>query len=76
MSEHKNIEVSFNDLLNIAERMSNELQEFVDAGNECGSKMEPTEALLNEFNEMLKKTDTHWLNQLQQCSGLQGVFKL
>jgi len=43
--------VNQDDLVEIAERMSQELQDFVDAANEAGSPLEGTKALLDEWNE-------------------------
>jgi len=43
--------VNQDDLVEIAERMSQELQEFIDAADEAGSPLEGTKALLDEWNE-------------------------
>jgi len=47
--------VSVFDLIEIAERMSQEMQDFIDVARQSGSSLPGTEGLLNEWNEAYRK---------------------
>lgn len=53
-------EVTFKELMDVAEKMQQELTEFVEAGEESGSDMSNPRAVLNEFEALWKRTDRYW----------------
>ena len=58
--------VSFDELLNMTERLAQELLEFIEAGEDGGSEMTAARALHNEFEEMFSRTDLGWRKMLTE----------
>lgn len=58
--QNKSNELTVDELLDIGCRMSQELQEFIDAGEKGGSDMTAPRALLEEFNELFKRSPLYW----------------
>jgi len=63
--ENTNIGVCPLELLNLAILMSQDIQEYIDAGKLAGSNMATSEGLLEEFNELYARTNQHWKNIIQ-----------
>ena len=58
------------EVLDIGCRMAQELQEFVDAGEESGSNMAAPRALLDEWNEVYNRSGHSWKQQLAEKVGI------
>lgn len=65
MTEPKDTELTVEELLDIGCRMSQELLEFIEAGEERGNKMTASRSLLDEFNEMYQRSNLYWLNEIK-----------
>lgn len=54
------------ELLDIAIKMSQDIQEYIDEGEKGGSNMAASKELLDEFNELYAKSNQHWKNILSE----------
>lgn len=61
--EQDHLDITFEELLDIACRMSQDIQDYVDEGEKAGSAMTGSKELLEEFNVIYRRTNQHWMNQ-------------
>lgn len=55
---------NYDELLEIACRMSQELQELIDDAQEAGSDLPATRELLEDWNEVYKNTPLYWQSEI------------
>lgn len=66
MTEEKFIHIGVcpAELLDMACLMAQDIQEYIDAGEESGSDMSSSKELLEDFNKLYSKTNRAWQNSL------------
>lgn len=58
---------SSDELLDIGERLAQELQDFVDEASEAGSPLKSGEELLNDWNDVWRRSDRYWNARHSNC---------
>ena len=69
-------DVTFDELMYLAERMAQDLQEYVDAGEKGGSDMTTSKFLLKEFEELRRRAGLSWMNQVSEGEIPEGLVDL
>jgi hypothetical protein len=66
-------EPTFDELLNIAERMAQDLQEYRDAAEKAGNPDSATDELLEEFHALWRRTNRNWQGDLDGVELPEGL---
>lgn len=64
------------DLWLMAERMAEDLQDYVDEGERGGSDMAATKNLLQEFEELRRRAGRSWLDHINDEEVPEGIAAL
>lgn len=67
--------VSVHELLDIGERMAQELTDFIDAGEEGGSDMTTARELLDDWEAIWRRTDRYWQNRVVEMPSEESVIE-
>ncbi len=77
-SEEKFIHVGIcpSELMDIACRMAEDIQEYIDEGEKGGSNMSSSKELLEDFNQLYMKSNRSWQNIMAygNASGLEALL--
>ena len=69
-------DVTFDELMYLAERMAQDIQEYVDAGIQGGSDMAASKFLVEEFEKLRKRAGLSWMDQVSEGKMPDGLIEL
>ena len=69
-------DVTFDELMYLAERMAQDIKEYVDAGEQSGSDMAASKFLLEEFEELRRRAGLSWMDQVSEGEMPEGLVDL
>lgn len=64
------------ELLDVACLMAQDIQEYIDAGEESGSDMSSSKELLDDFNKLYSQSNKAWKNMLHEENAEELPFML